>query len=83
VVATALLFLSSAIIPVKSLSPDLQTLFYFNPLTFFIDQTRAVALIGQMPDWRALTVACAGGGLMAWIGHAWFMATQRGFADVL
>jgi lipopolysaccharide transport system permease protein len=24
-----------------------------------------------------------GGLLMAWLGHAWFMATQRGFADVL
>lgn len=83
VVATALLFLSSAIIPVSTLTPDLQILFHFNPLTFFIDQARAVALIGQVPDWRALTAACAGGLLVAWLGHAWFMATQRGFADVL
>lgn len=83
VAATALLFLSSAIVPVKTLTPDLQTLFYLNPLTFFIDQTRAVALMGQMPNWGALILASAGGLLMAWLGHAWFMATQRGFADVL
>jgi lipopolysaccharide transport system permease protein len=83
VVATALLFLSSAIIPVSTLTPDLQTLFHLNPLTFFIDQTRAVALIGQAPDWGALILASAGGLLISWLGHAWFMATQRGFADVL
>ena len=83
VVATALLFLSSAIIPVSTLTPDFQTLFYLNPLTFFIDQTRAVVLIGQAPDWSSLILACAGGLLVAWLGHAWFMATQRGFADVL
>jgi lipopolysaccharide transport system permease protein len=83
VVATALLFLSSAIIPVSTLTPDFQTLFYLNPLTFFIDQARAVALIGQAPDWGALLLACAGGLLTAWLGHAWFTATQRGFADVL
>lgn len=83
VVATALLFLSSAIIPVNTLTPDLQIFFHLNPLTFFIDQARAVALIGQAPDWRALTLACGSGLLTAWLGHAWFMATQRGFADVL
>jgi len=83
VVATALLFLSSAIIPVSTLTPDLQTFFHLNPLTFFIDQTRVVVLLGQVPDWRALTVAFGGAFLVAWLGHAWFMATQRGFADVL
>ncbi len=83
VVATALLFLSSAIVPVSILPPKLQTLFHLNPLTFFIDQARTVALIGNMPDWVALALASAGGLLVAWLGHAWFMATQRGFADVL
>lgn len=83
VVATALLFLSSAIIPVSTLTPGLQFLFHLNPLTFFIDQAREVTLIGQAPQWESLALACAGGLLMAWLGHAWFMATQRGFADVL
>jgi lipopolysaccharide transport system permease protein len=83
VVATALLFLSSAIVPVSILPPKLQMLFHLNPLTFFIDQARTVALIGNMPDWGVLALASVGGLLVAWLGHAWFMATQRGFADVL
>lgn len=83
VVVTALLFLSSAIVPVSTLTPKLQVFFRLNPLTFFIDQTRVVVLIGHAPDWWGLAAACVGGLLTAWIGHAWFMATQRGFADVL
>jgi lipopolysaccharide transport system permease protein len=83
VVATALLFLSSAIIPISALSPQMQFLFHLNPLTFFIDEARMVVLMGQWPNWSALALTAAGGALVAWIGHAWFMATQRGFADVL
>ena len=83
VVATALLFLSSAIIPVSILSPNLQILFHLNPLTFFIDEARMVVLMGEPPNWSALGLATVGGYLVAWLGHAWFMVTQRGFADVL
>jgi lipopolysaccharide transport system permease protein len=83
VVATALLFLSSAIIPISALSPHMQFLFHLNPLTIFIDEARMVVLMGQWPNWSALALATAGGALVAWMGHAWFMATQRGFADVL
>ena len=83
VVVTAMLFLSSAIIPISILSPRLQMLFHLNPLTFFIDEARMVVLMGQWPNWVALALATAGGWLVAWLGHAWFMATQRGFADVL
>lgn len=83
VVTTAMLFLSSAIIPISVLSPHLQLLFHLNPLTFFIDEARMVVLMGEGPNWSALALATAGGLLVAWVGHAWFMATQRGFADVL
>jgi len=83
VVVTAMLFLSSAIIPISILSPRLQMLFHLNPLTFFIDEARMVVLMGEWPNWWALAWTTVGGLLVAWLGHAWFMATQRGFADVL
>lgn len=83
VIVTAALFLSSAIIPVAVLPPALQTLFKLNPLTYFIDEARVVVLTGGVPNWTALGVATLCGLLAAWLGHAWFLATQRGFADVL
>jgi lipopolysaccharide transport system permease protein len=83
VVSTALLFLSSAIIPVSILPKGLQTLFYLNPLTFFINEARLVALAGSPPHWSTLALSAVGGLLVAWLGHAWFVATQKGFADVL
>jgi lipopolysaccharide transport system permease protein len=42
-----------------------------------------VVLMGESPHWWALAFATAGGLLVAWFGHAWFVTTQRGFADVL
>lgn len=80
---TAMLFLSSAIIPVSILPKNLQTLFNLNPLTFFIDEARVVVLMGEAPNWGALALATVTGLLVAWLGHAWFVMTQRGFADVL
>jgi lipopolysaccharide transport system permease protein len=83
VVCTALLFLSSAIVPISILPPDLQTLFHLNPLTFFIDEARRVVLVGLAPNWIALGWTALGGLVLSWLGHAWFRATQKGFADVL
>lgn len=81
--ATALLFLSSAIIPVESVPEDYRQLFELNPLTFIIDQTRAVLLWGVVPDWSGLARYLLASGIVAWLGCAWFQATRRGFADVL
>jgi lipopolysaccharide transport system permease protein len=83
VLATALLFLSSAVVPVSALSAKLQVLFHLNPLTFFIDQARIVALAGGMPNWGELALSAVAGLLVARLGHAWFALTRKGFADVL
>lgn len=83
VLSTALLFISSAMIPVQQLPASYQALFRLNPLTFLIDQARAVALWGKMPDWIGLGVYSLGGLFLMYIGYGWFMATKKGFADVL
>lgn len=83
VLSTAMLFMSSALVPVKTLSPTYQAIFSLNPLTFIIDQAREVTLSGHFPDWSGLFWYSVGGLLFMCIGYAWFMATRKGFADVL
>lgn len=83
VVATAMLFLSSAIIPVETLPEHYQTIFYLNPLTFIIDQAREVAFWGRMPDWYGLGKYLLGALAFAYAALAVFQKTRRGFADVL
>ncbi len=83
VLATAALFLSSAIVPVQTLPESYQFVFKLNPLTFIIDQAREVAYWGRLPDWSGLTLFTVGAVAFAYLGYAIFQKTRRGFADVL
>jgi lipopolysaccharide transport system permease protein len=83
VLSTALLFTSSAIMPLSSVSPRWRLLFQLNPLTFIIDQARNVALWDVQPDWSGLAMYMLGSLVVAFVGFTWFAATRRGFADVL
>ncbi|CAD7725052.1 hypothetical protein LMG31886_36910 [Xanthomonas hydrangeae] len=83
VLATAVLFLSSAIIPVDTLPQKYQLIFHLNPLTFIIDEARAVGFWGRMPDWQGLATYLLGALVFAYLGYAVFQKTRRGFADVL
>lgn len=83
VMSAALLFLSSAMVPVDTLSPSYQLVFRLNPLTFIIDEARKVALWGQMPDWTGLGLYSLGALAFCYLSYAWFRATRPGFADVL
>lgn len=83
VLSAAMLFLSSALVPVEVISPDYQFLFRMNPLTFIIDQMRAVTLWGLMPDWIGLGAYAVASLIMCFLCYGWFRATRSGFADVL
>ncbi len=83
VLTTAMLFLSSAIVPVEILPPDYRIVFHLNPLTFIIDQTREVAIWGHWPDVTGLAIYLGASLGVAWLGFLWFRKTRRGFADVL
>jgi lipopolysaccharide transport system permease protein len=83
VIATAMLFLSSAIVPTESVPDKYRLAFELNPLTFIIDQARAVLLWDRMPDWQGLAIYTVAAFAVAWCGHALFAKMQRGFADVL
>lgn len=83
VVVTGMFFLSSAIIPVESVPEQYRVIFHLNPLTFFIDQARNVALWQVLPDWQGLAVHALWGLVAMYVAYAWFRLTSRGFADVL
>jgi len=83
VLSTALLFTSSAVVPVNAIPEQYRFVFSLNPLTFIIDQAREVSLWGGMPDWTGLGLYALASSLFALIGYTWFSATRRGFGDVL
>lgn len=80
---TALLFLTPIFYPVSALPERFQHLMFLNPLTLFVEQSRALLVWHQPVDWRALAAAYACSSLIAWLGHRWFQKTRKGFADVL
>lgn len=83
VLTTALLFTSSAIVPISAISPKYQTIFKLNPLTFIVDQARNVALWGHPPDWIGLCLYSLGALVFAYLGFLIFSLARGGFADVL
>jgi len=83
VLVTALLFTSTAIMPISSVSPGVRWLFELNPLSFIIDQSREVALWGNMPDWAGLGLYALGAMVFTYLGFLVFMTARKGFADVL
>lgn len=83
VLTTALLFTSTAIMPLSAVSINNQWIFRLNPLSFIIDQCRAVALWGLTPDWTGLSLYGLCALIVAYMGYGAFAATRKGFADVL
>lgn len=83
IVTTIMLFLSPVFFPVSALPEEYRALLQVNPLTFMIEQARAVLVWGRLPDWQGLAVYFLFSLIVAWLGLFWFQKTRRGFADVL
>lgn len=83
VLATAMLFMSTAMFPAQALPAQYRWLLMVNPLSFIIDQARAVALWGRLPDWMGLGIYTGIALLVVYLGYGVFRLTRRGFADVI
>lgn len=81
--STALLFTAPVFYPISSVPPEYQPLIYINPLTFFIDQARAVILMAGEIHWRGIAIAYLVAWLFAWASLRTFLKARRGFNDVL
>ncbi len=82
VVMTILLFLSPVFYPISSVPVAFRPWLLANPLTFIIEQSRAVLFFGNGPDWIGLALYAGTSAVVAWLGFAWFQKTRKGFADV-
>ncbi|MDD2685724.1 MAG: ABC transporter permease [Gallionella sp.] len=80
---TVLMFVSPVFYPISSLPEKFQIWLMLNPLTFVIEQSRAVMIFGKMPDWTGLGIYAVVSVTVAWAGYWWFQKTRKGFADVL
>jgi lipopolysaccharide transport system permease protein len=80
---TVLLFLAPVFYPISALPTKYQPWLMINPLTFIIEQARAVLLHGQLPDWTGLAVYSMISITVGWAGFWWFQKTRKGFADVI
>lgn len=82
-IMTLLLFASPVFYPITALPEYIRPWLMLNPLTFVIQQSRAVLIYGKIPDWVGLAIYSLVSILIAWIGYAWFQKTRKGFANVL
>jgi lipopolysaccharide transport system permease protein len=80
---TVMMFLSPVFYPISSLPEFMRPWMLANPLTFIIEQTRAVIIWGQLPHFRGLLAYSILATVVAWLGYVWFQKTRKGFADVL
>ena len=77
------MFLSPLFYPSEVLPAELRPVMAFNPLTFPMETARNAVLFGVIPDpVHSAAYAAIALAVMA-MGYSWFMATRRGFADVL
>ena len=81
--STVLFFMAPILYPKTALPVEFQNLLYLNPLTYIIEQFRAVVLWGELPNWNGLALYGIVSVAIAWMSLAWFQKTRKGFADVL
>lgn len=82
-VLTAMMFLSPIFYPLSSVAEKYLWIYQINPLTFIIEQTRAVLLEHQIPNWNGYLYYSAVSVVVAFAGFVMFQKTRKGFADVL
>jgi lipopolysaccharide transport system permease protein len=79
----AVMFLSPIFYPVSRIPQWLRPFYQLNPLTLIIENTRAVVIWGELPNWVHLMASLITTFIAAILGYAWFQRTRGGFADVL
>lgn len=78
-----LLFLAPVFYPLEAVPENFRLIIYINPLTFIIEQVRAVLIWAKLPDFKGLMLYSVVGSIIAWFGLFFFQKTRKWFVDVL
>lgn len=82
-ILTAMMFLSPIFYPLSSVNDKFLLIYHLNPLTFVIEQMRAVMLQGVQPNWIGLGFYTIISIIVGYLGFVIFQKTRKGFADVI
>lgn len=80
---SVLLFLSPILYPITMVPAEFRVLLHLNPLTFPVEQARAVLALHRPPDFGGLALNTVQNLVIAAVGLWWFERTRKGFADVV
>jgi len=83
ILISILTFLSPVFYPIDALPVEYQSWMMINPLSFIIEQARAVLILGKLPNWFDLILYTIFSLFVTMLGFSWFQKTRKGFADVL
>lgn len=82
-VVQLMLFLAPVCYPIDQVPAAFLTGINCNPLTYFVDEFRSVALLGRELDWGRWGIETAGWAIAAFVGMGLFRRVQPMFADML
>ena len=83
IITTVMMFMAPVFYPITAIPEQYRKWLYLNPITYIIEQARAVLFAGVQPNWIGLGVYTAVALLVAGAGFWWFQMTRKGFADVV
>lgn len=83
IITVVMLFLAPVFYPISALPEAYRPWLLLNPLTFIIEELRAILIWGRGPHWIGMGLYSIVALATGWLGYAWFQKTRKGFADVL
>ncbi|WP_105619005.1 ABC transporter permease [Vallitalea okinawensis] len=83
VLVSFILFMSPIFYPLSSIPENIRVVYYFNPLTYIVEDIRKVLIWGEVPELHTYIIQLIVGIIVLYLGYVWFKKVKDGFVDVL